>query len=622
MAKNRKGQRKEQIDGIIQNGEIVNLDSPDGAKQLHEKITNSKEPQVITYKYNDEIAVGMVVPRNHPTSFEYLRDVRDYNDFNANIKRQIELSRKLYIWEGPIGTAIDMLCDFASGPVKIERIKNEKARKIIDFFAREVNRGYNNITTGLMALNHVVVFNYFVDGNVFLYNKWFKVKYGSRENEIARLPMLVVPIDPLLIDIPSQSINFGNKVIRIDLSKMLHGSGSWNFSIKQDDLLKLLPLKIRRRIKKGDRYLELSADEIYHIKRRGTSFGAWGVPYLTRLFNPIASKRRLRALDDDTTEGIINMITIFKIGDPKVPATLHPSRIQKFRSLLANPSASLTLAWSYDIDVLQVGPKGEILNFSDKYKQSNYDIITALGVPASLITGQMDRSSDVWLALNMLFTKLSTYKHEFAEYIRYLINRILQENGFTDENPIVRMPSSKIKQQDIRNQILSLWDRGLLSLQTAIEEAGYDFDAELHKRKEEHKEQLADVFVRPDLPFSSPSGKPAERKTIEKESKIEKEQTKQETIKEKSTGDYKTLFQLVDELKADHYSQIKNDPSNYKTIFENFVSSLINILHQAGYFEHEYEDLYYIDDPSEPSYAERQMDEVIKTFYKIINKKN
>lgn len=492
------------------NGQIYDLDDPTDVKKLLNSPTkNSEAIRQITYKYKEDFAVGLVVPNKHPASVSYLSDVKDYNDESADIKQQIKLSRKLYVWEGVVGTVIDLLCDFAASEAKVSNIKNKKGRDIVKFFLKEVNRNSNNITTGVSALSQLVAFCYFIDGNVLLYNKVSKVKYGKNSSDVAKIPMLFIPIDPLIVDIPKASVNFGNKVVRIDLSKFLGKDkfgGSRGKSSRK--INKDIPLRIRRSITNKEEYIDLTDEEIYHIKRRGTTFGAWGVPYLSRVFSAIASKRRLRALDDNTTDGMINSITIFKVGDKDNPATWDKGRIQKLTNLLANPSPSLSLVWAYDIDVLYIGPKGEVLNFNDKYDQVNYDIVTALGVPSALLTGQGEKAGDVWVSLLVLMEKIEAQRNEFKEALRSIINRTLEDNNILGEEPIVRMVVSRLRKEDVKNQILNLYDRGLLSIETSVEETGYDFDAETERRKREKANKTAELFVRPNIPFSPNPDKP------------------------------------------------------------------------------------------------------------------
>ena len=543
------------IDGgfIDENNQIINLDNTKEASKLAQNIT---QPTAIRFKYDGEIATGVVIPSRHPAAVQYLRDVADYNDISADIKRQMELSRKLYIWEGIIGTVIDMFCDFATTDIKIENIKDKRGQEIIEYFLREVNSGYNNITTGAISLSHMMSFCYFVDGNVFPYNKWFKTQYGKKASQNAKLPMLIVPINPLIIDIPEDTIDFGSKRIRIDLSRYYAGKTSRQLAELSND--KMIPLRVRRSLQEKQKHVELEDGEIYHIKRRGTTFGAWGVPYLTRAFSAVASKRKLRVLDDSTTDGMVNMITIFKVGDPDVPATLNPSRITKLQSLLANPTSSLMLAWSYDIDILQVGPKGEILDFADKYKQVNYDILAALGVPGSLLTGQGDGSKDIFVLMMVLMERLEECRHEIREYFRYMISRILIENGIHGEVPRLRTPSNKIRKDDFKTQILNLWDRGLLSYDTALEEGGYDFEAELRKKQLENQSKISEVFTRPSLPFDSPNNKPSDRKNVDEKERV---------------LDRKTTKMKNDNTNADLYINFLYDLQWMKSRFSDFTKT-------------------------------------------------
>jgi hypothetical protein len=468
----------------------VDLKDPDDLKLLR----SLKETTPIRFQYNGQMAMGVVVPQTRPRPVSYVKNIDRYNMDSVsenNIHEIIETCRKLFVWEGMVGTVIDLLTELTVTPIKISNLKSRKAREVVKYLMRYINIGNNNVTRGLDAMNKMVCLEYYLAGNVFLYETWRAVNINGKDK--VKIPVSIVPIDPTMIDIPRASVIFGNKVFELKLSKL---------STNDTVLLRQMPPQIRRAIKSGRSKIRIRNDKIYHIKRKGTSYAGWGIPYLTRAIPPIASKIKLRELDDSTTEGLINTITIFKVGDKDNEATWSPARLRALASMLANPSPTLTLVWSYDIDVLYVGPKGEILNFTDKYRQVNYDIITALGLPLSLLTGQGERAGDLWASIMLLLERLNEYKLEFKIYLENLLDKIFAVNNLPAEEPVVRFAKQTLKSDDIKNVILTLYDRGLLSRETALEEVGYDVESMVRQLKEEQRLGYDELFVPPELPFT------------------------------------------------------------------------------------------------------------------------
>jgi hypothetical protein len=230
---------------------------------------------------------------------------------------------------------------------------------------------------------------------------------------------------------------------------------------------------------------------------------------LTRSFGAVAHKRKLKALDDATTDGLINKITVFKIGDKDNPKTWKPERIRAFARLLSSPTATMYLVWAYDIDKIEVGPSGDVLNFDKKYENANRDILEALGVPTTLILGaQGGNLQDIWVTVLALLERLEDFRKNAAIYFSNIGREIMINNGFGNIYPKLEYGPVMLRNEEkVKDLILKLYDRGLLSFKTAIRDAGYSYEKELKIRREEAKEELDKVFMRRDLPYSPAKNK-------------------------------------------------------------------------------------------------------------------
>ena len=107
-------------------GEIPSL-SPEISVDINnpkdmEFLRNTKNTQPINFKLDGEMATGFVLPSNHPTDAKFLRELRDYNDPDMNVYRQMEISKKLYEHEGLVASAMNLLMELAVTKVVIENI--------------------------------------------------------------------------------------------------------------------------------------------------------------------------------------------------------------------------------------------------------------------------------------------------------------------------------------------------------------------------------------------------------------------------------------------------------------------------------------------------------------------
>lgn len=527
--------KKEKIDNseqtdqiqIVDSFPIYNLDNPTEVTALTKLVNSDNAPIGIRIKTNEEegFSFGYAVPRNHPTSQQYLADYKSYNSSDKTIADQMNLARKLYIHEGIIGTVIDTYIDLSVTELKIENIKNKKLDFLVQDLFKNINKIDNNISKGIGPVMRAFAKDFYLCGNVFAYTKW-KTKNFKKLNEEFYVPISMINIDPTIIEIPKESVQFGNKQMFIKLSAVLDTKTLLN---NKQKLLESLPTKFRNRVKKKQD-IPLDPKFVSHLKRRGSPYSGWGVPYLTRAFNAVASKTKIRELDDTTVDGLINSIVIFKIGDPKFPQTFDPARLRAFKALLNQPAPSLQLVWAWDIEYIQVNPKSDVLNFSDKYKDANNDIIYALGFPVSLLTGIGERAGDIWASITFLLERFEEFRIEFRAYLEDIIDRVIEENEFDEEDYRINLIRPKINKEDLRNIILAFYDRGLISKNTALREAGYIRDDEVTHRKFEKKE-IDEILGKPELPHDSPMS-PTDKETQNREVPKEKKTT---TLNEQPT---------------------------------------------------------------------------------------
>lgn len=546
----------------------------------------------ITIKSKDGFSMGVLVPKYSPTAVKYLAEIRDYNDTNLDISKVIDLCNKLYYWEGIVSTAIDILAEFATTTLRVDNIKNEQARNLLEYFFDEVNKDSNTTIKGIQALGRQIILDWFISGNVFPYIEWDKVKDDRISKKEYILPMSIYLLNPANIEIPKASVEFGKKLFFLKLNPELLSiikSPTESLSEESRLILRNVPKSIKEKI--IDNKVLLDEKYVTHLTRKGRDYVAWGIPYLTRAFGSVAFKKKIKALDDTTTEGLINEITIFKIGDPKNPKTWDPNRLRRFAQLIAAPTSSMTLVWSYDIDIIRSSPNGEVLNFKDKYSQANMDILHALGIPVSLIAGigTYQQSGDVNSQVLALVERLNEPRDLISSYLTIIARDIMVANGFNDEFPVIKWTNMTARTDaEIKNSVLAFFDRGLLSFKTALEEAGYDSNREVELRKDEKKQKLDSVFERRDLPFSgdsaSPAGKGGNGRPTDKVNTKDKSKTK--TFNKDNNGNkQKASAELFGEVIDSVFEKIYDDVINCNSNESLALASSTKINQLKNYFQ-------------------------------------
>lgn len=495
------GGRKKTINLELSNGVLSDIKTGD----IYTKDDINVKANTTDFKImnvDDELSTGVAINQYQKTNLEFLDDLKDFKNINS-IYKQIEVCNKMFLLESTVSTALDILIDFTINPFQVEGFP-EKLQPIINEWVDNVNMEEDRYEPfGLNRLAEDMAYEWFISGNIFLWEVWKDVLAGPNDRP-THLPTKIKLLNPRSIKLDKVSVMAGNP--KYFLSPGLVGDG-----ISLDELIAAPKLGGSNPMFKGleiaDNSMPLPNEFLSHIKRRARHYDMWGIPYLSKVIQAVAYKHKLMKLDIQTIEGLVNMITIFKIGseDPNSPYhKVPPSRIRAFSSLLKNPQASTMMAWPHDIDVITAGPDGKIMEFSDKYKDANADIMRALGVPPILIDGSGNATSS-WVTILALVERLEKLRNHISNYFEYVLKKICKENGFEDCNPSIRWSPTNLRdEKTIKTMLLAFYDRGLLPIKIMHEEGRYDHEEMIKLKEIEEREDLQELFQKPQLPFDSP----------------------------------------------------------------------------------------------------------------------
>ena len=454
-----------------------------------------------------ELAVGLRIPTSIKTPVSYLKGLRQYKDIYNNIYEQMEVSGKLYKYNSIIGNAVDVLVDFAVTDIYPRPTGKKKLDKILEYFFKNVNDINSNALPGVKSLMQELALEWFTSGNAFPYEKWDNVDVEGKGVYI--LPSTINLLNPQAIHIPSGPIAFGQEVIYLkpnqDLMDKLKSDGRKDPEAAL--IKKAIPRSVLRSISTntfGMDGIRLNPKYITHLKRKAKGYQAWGIPYLSRCFSCVSLLERLRELDESVAAGLVNLVTVYKVGTDEYPAS--PGRLQKFAALIRNPKATQTLVWAHDLEIEQVGPKDKVLQYSGKYKDAKEDLLIALGIPPELMS--LKQGGDAWVSILSLIERLSNWRDTTKIWMERICDKISKYNGFSENVECAFSRMNLADEKAVKNLILAFYDRGLLSAQTALKESGHSYEIELSNKKSE-QDQL-ELFVPPDLPFtgSNTEGRP------------------------------------------------------------------------------------------------------------------
>lgn len=489
-----------------------------------------KEYRIVNAK-DSNLATGVHINQYKKTSLNYLQSLTDYKDQQMNsVYNQMDICNRIFRWEDVVSTGLDILIDFAVSGFEFTGAKeNSKTEKILKDLTKNLNRADYYTHYGLNELIKMMAHEWFVSGNIIPAEAWKLTNYDGSDK--ARIPTKIELLNPIHIKNDELSFFSGEQRLFFTLApnstmadvtnenrvfdlfrdiKSLQESFFRNPLFKGSPIVEDEKMLLKNPLASGV-MIELNNARVAHIKRKARHYDAWGIPYLTKAIQAVTYKQKLWQLDINTIEGMINYITIFKIGSPDPKSEYHivkRKRLTDFSTMLQNPQGATTIIWPHDVEVITAGPSGEVLNFQDKYQEANRAIIQALGVPPILIDGSGRGTASEKTILAMI-ERLEKVREAISNYISYLLDKIGEMNNMQSEFADVKFewrPTNLRDEVAIKNLLLAFYDRGLLPRQTTLKEGNYDSKDIIKLKLEEKEKNFDELFVRPDIPFASNPG--------------------------------------------------------------------------------------------------------------------
>lgn len=483
----------------------------------------STRPSNVGNKLYDE-AVAIHSNVYNRTSSKYLSEVKDYSDANlAERDTVVKLSRDLRSKEGVCSSVADLLIDFA-----ISRggfyTDNDELQILLDKWSRKVNISLNtdsNIISGVPGIRvalRKIFDSYLTDGDCVFTLSWQDVDFGE---DSFFVPSSLKTIDTTLLKADENLAKFGEEVLTLKLPDAIVKKIKSPETKEDKEFTNKLPKEWIKAIRNNDPII-LKSSVTYHLKRNPKDYKVWGEPLFLKAFTAIANKRRLQAVDEATIDGLINRFTIFKLGlaDVTKNAKYHipsRSRVQALVNIINNPKRANAMVWpGPDLEVIDIGPDGKILEFVDKYRQADKDILRALHVPPLLIDGTSDgQTSRDWAAFLSTEVGLDAFRGEVEMVLSDIAAKIAEANDMEYEDLYYKFDSQLLKdEQRVRNFALRVYELGAISTKTFVQTMGYDWNTEKRRKETEQQDGTTDLFVNRNLPYQ---GQPNEAPSSDEE---------------------------------------------------------------------------------------------------------
>lgn len=379
------------------------------------------------------------------------------------IKSLMTLAEYYSNQRGVVSTVLDLMQDFSASD-----FENDTDDKDVKSFYDDIKEDL-----GLVKVIEEQFKTYYVDANVYPYVYW--------DNG---LPTYIDLLNPLQVDVGGRVLTNKTQLFLTPSMELREVVDDLDNNPVMKSIYQSLPPEIKKGLQRDQEKIPLNPDNTYHIARKKRRFERYGVPFLTRIFEDLATYQLFRDMEKDTAKNIINALTLFTVGTDEHPA--GQKQIDAVADLIKKKTQTYKLVWNHTLKVEIVTPDPEIFN-QEKYKQVREDILDGLGMSRVLISGEGASYGTAWVSILAVIERMENARADIKRWINDFYTDIAIKNDIPLEKiPVVRFDKVNLRDEKVvQNILLRMYEKGLLSAKSTIEDSGYDFETEMKNRENE-----------------------------------------------------------------------------------------------------------------------------------------
>lgn len=451
------------------------------------------------------------VPRRPSRARDHLEGVADFTSDSMPRAQKIPLFHRIATSEGLVSNAINKSASLVAtkGSYKVRGVKGkrgkpagtpaEELKHILQFFVENVNASdTDGVVTGSRGINAFLAQGVrlaLTEGDHIARMQWQKVYVPALQRKVS-LPINIQSFSVENIEIPEVLSGISSAELMYwkppqKLLALLKSTKKEDKDVREV-LEKLMGEEVIAELKKNGKY-RLDPKLMIHIKHRGIDTSPYGQSMVEPAMSDIAFKRQLQALDSVTIQNLVNRLVIVKVGSDDPESVYHKAevsaeRLKLLEKMMRQIGPSATILWAGpDISAEVVGAHDSILNTDERYRLVEARIRSALGVPSALLTGEgSDGKAAGWAATVGLAAQLRELQDQYKQTLRSVAERIAEVNGYDEVDVVWEFHQDLLADKEANaNVVLKAYQTGLLSTQTAVEEMGFNYEAERQRQEED-----------------------------------------------------------------------------------------------------------------------------------------
>lgn len=239
--------------------------------------------------------------------------------------------------------------------------------------------------------------------------------------------------------------------------------------------------------------ISLPPESVLHLKWNTPSYNARGNSMITAAFEAIELMRDYRTAQAATAKRWTTPLRFIQVGGAFGNKIIMPDQktlnaVRDMMNRLDIKAGTVVPPW---IKVRTYGAEGSIPNFEAKYQEAKEDVIVALGMAKSIVTGDGANFKTASLAWKKMVVMLKEIRQAARDILNWALNDWLEMKGYRENSlHYIFSDLDLIDDAEIKKLNLALYDRGVASKETTQLKMGLNPDVENALIEKESKQPI------------------------------------------------------------------------------------------------------------------------------------
>ena len=248
--------------------------------------------------------------------------------------------------------------------------------------------------------------------------------------------------------------------------------------------------------------VDLPLEQLKHLKWDAPSFSPRGNSIVLAAFQSIALLRDYRKSEQAIAKRWTTPVRFIRVGGQFGSKLIMPDQgmLERVRDMVNKMDLKAGLVVPFYCEVKTYGTEGVVLNTEAKVKEIKEDIIVALGLARSIVTGDGPNFATASVSMQKMVIMLGEIKQAARKLIRWVLDDWQEMKGHSDKTVEVMFNDLDLTDEvDVRKLLIELYDRRLISKKSLQVRMNLDPDveAEQSEKDREHVDLTDEKRIKP-----------------------------------------------------------------------------------------------------------------------------